>query len=187
MKEIVEKILAEELNKFKFSKTDREIILENFEVWWEDHTEDYKEEHHREPSIKDTKTFIKKFVKDNANINKPKRQAQKESEQIDCIINVLKHNKQHLSIKEMSDLLIRNGFKKGASVQNLYKWLPEELSKNFVEKDSDGKYFYDSISADQRKITQAIAQTELSELQKKELILIISRFLDSIKDSPGYE
>lgn len=189
MKENVDKILDEELNKIKISNTEREILLEDFEWHWENYVEDYKEEHNREPTIKETKTFITDFLKENAKTEKHKRQSQKESEQIDFIIRALKNDKQHLSIRDMSDLLIKNGLKKGASVPNLYKWLPEELSEYeyYIEKDSDGKYYYNNTYAEQRKISQAINQTELSESQKKEQIAIISSFLDSIKDSPVYE
>ena len=187
MKENVDKILDEELNKVRISNGEREILLEDFEDCWEDYVEDYKEEHHREPSVKDTKTFIKEFIKENAKIDKPKRQSQKESEKIDCIIRTLKYDKKHLSIKDMSELLIKNGLNKGASVPMLYRWLPEELNEYCVEQDSEGKYFYNNTYAEQNKISQAIAQTELSEAQKKEQISIISSFLDSIIDSPVYE
>ena len=187
MKENVDKILDEELNKVRISNGERDILIEDFEDRWEEYVEDYKEEHHRELSVKDTKTFIKEFIKENAKTEKHKRQSQKDSEQINCIIRALKYDKKHLSIKEMSELLIQNGLKKGASFQNLYKWLPEELNEYCVEKDSDGKYYYDNSYAEQSKISQAINQTELSEAQKKEQISIISSFLDSIKDSPVYE
>lgn len=187
MKENVNEILYEELNKVKISNTEREILIEDFEWHWEDFLEDYKEEHHRDPSVKDIRTFVKNFIKENAKIEQHKRQSQKESEQIDCIIRALKYDKKHLSIKDMSELLIKNGLKKGASYQNLYKWLPDELNDYCVEQDSDGKYFYNNTYAEQSKITQTIDQTELSEAQKKEQISIISSFLDTIKDSPVYE
>ena len=179
----VEEILDEELNKLKISKTEREILIEEFEWRWENFLEDEGPK----PSAERIRKFIKEFLKENAKEEKPKRQSQKESEQIDCIIRALKHDRQHLSIKEMSDLLIRNGLKKGASYQNLYKWLPDELNEYCVEKDSKGKYFYNNTYAEQSKISQEIDKSELSEAQKKEQISIISSFLDSIKDSPVYE
>ena len=61
------------------------------------------------------------------------------------------------------------------------------MSEHFVEKDSDGKYFYENAYAEQSKISQAIDKAELSESQKKEQISIISNFLESIKGSPVYE
>lgn len=179
----VEEILDEELNKLKISKTEREILIEEFEWRWEM----FLDEEGPKPSTEKTRKFIKEFLKENAKEEKPKRQSQKESEQIDCIIRALKYDKQHLSIKDMSELLIRNGLKKGASYQNLYKWLPDELNEYCVEKDSEGKYFYNNTYAEQSKISQEIDKTELSEAQKKEQISIISSFLDSIKDSPVYE
>ena len=187
MKINIEEILYEELDKLKISDTEREILIEDFEWYWEDFLEDYQEEHHRIPTQKDTKSFVKSFLKEQAKPEKHQRQSQKESEQIDCILQALKYDKQHLSIKDISDLLIRNGLKKGASVQNLYKWLPEQLNELYVEKDSSGKYFYDDTYAEQNKITQTIDKNELSEAEKKEQISIISSFLDSIKDSPVYE
>ena len=179
----VDEILDEELNKLKISKTEREILIEEFEWRWEM----FLDEEGPKPSDEKIRKFIKEFLKENAKEEKPKRQSQKESEQIDCIIRALKYDKQHLSIKDMSELLIRNGLKKGASYQNLYKWLPDELNEYCVEKDSEGKYFYNNTYAEQSKISQEIDKTELSEAQKKEQISIISSFLDSIKDSPVYE
>ncbi|MBE6355077.1 MAG: WYL domain-containing protein [Treponema sp.] len=179
----VEEILNEELNKLKISKTEREILIEEFE--WQ--LEDFLDDEGPKPPAEKIRKFIKEFLKENAKEEKPKRQSQKESEQIDCIIRALKHDRQHLSIKDMSELLIRNGLKKGASFQNLYKWLPEELNEYCVEKDADGKYFYNNTYAEQNKIIQEIDKTEFSEAQKREQISIISSFLDSIKDSPVYE
>lgn len=179
----VEEILDEELNKLKISKTEREILTEEFEWRWENFLEDEGPK----PSDEKIRKFIKEFLKENAKEEKPKRQSQNEAEKIDCIIRALKYDKQHLSIKDMSELLIRNGLKKGASYQNLYKWLPDELNEYCVEKDSEGKYFYNNTYAEQSKISQEIDKTELSEAQKKEQISIISSFLASIKDSPVYE
>ncbi|MCR5291018.1 MAG: WYL domain-containing protein [Treponema sp.] len=116
-----------------------------------------------------------------------KRQSQKEAEKINCILHALKEEHQHLSIKEMSELLSRHGLSKGASWQNLYKWLPDELQEYYVEKDSDDKYFYNNTFAEQNKINKALDNAELSAAEKKEQITIISHFLDSIKDSPVYE
>lgn len=179
----VDEILDEELNKLKISKTEREILIEEFEWRWEM----FLDEEGPKPSDEKIRKFIKEFLKENAKEEKPKRQSQNEAEKIDCIIRALKYDKQHLSIKDMSELLIRNGLKKGASYQNLYKWLPDELNEYCVEKDADGKYFYNNTYAEQSKISQEIDKTELSEAQKKEQISIISSFLDSIKDSPVYE
>ena len=176
----VDEILDEELNKLKISKTECEILIEEFEWRWEM----FLDEEGPKPSDEKIRKFIKEFLKENAKEEKPKRQSQNEAEKIDCIIRALKYDKQHLSIKE---LLIRNGLKKGASYQNLYKWLPDELNEYCVEKDSEGKYFYNNTYAEQSKISQEIDKTELSEAQKKEQISIISSFLDSIKDSPVYE
>lgn len=180
----VDEILDEELNKLKISKTEREILIEEFEWRWEN----FLDEEGPKPSAEKIRKFIKEFLKENVKEEKPhKRQSQKEAEQIDCIIRALKHDRQHLSIKDMSDLLIRNGLKKGSSYQNLYKWLPDELNEYYVEKDSKGKYFYNNPYAEQSKISQEIDKAELSEAQKKEQISIISSFLNSIKDSPVYE
>ena len=179
----VEEILDEELNKLKISKTEREILIEEFEWRWEM----FLDEEGPKPSNEKIRKFIKEFLKENSKEEKPKRQSQIEAEKISCILTALKEEHQHLSIKDMSELLIRNGLKKGASYQNLYKWLPDELNEYCVEQDSDGKYFYNNTYAEQSKITQTIDQTELSEAQKKEQISIISSFLASIKDSPVYE
>ena len=187
MKENVNEILDEELTKFKISNSEREMIREDFEGWWKDYLEKYHDEHHKEPSIKDTKNFIKDFVNGQQKNEKHLRQSQKEAKQIDCIIGALKTGKKHLAMKDISELLIRNGLGKGTSISNLYKWLPVELNKKNVKKDSDGKFYYESTYGEQSRITHAINKIELSESQKKEQISIISSFLDSIKDSPVYE
>ena len=180
----VDEILDEELNKLKISKTEREILIEEFEWCWED----FLDNEGLKPSAEKMRKFIKEFLKENAKIEKlHKRQSQIEAEKISCILTALKEEHQHLSIKEMSELLIRHGLSKGSSYQNLYKWLPDELNEYCVEKDSDGKYFYNNTYAEQSKIAQEIDKKELSEAQKKEQISIISSFLDSIKDSPVYE
>lgn len=177
-------ILDEELNKLKISKTEREILIEEFEWHWEM----FLEEEGPNPSSEKTRKFIKEYLKENAKEEKPhKRQAQIEAEKISCILTALKKEHQHLSIKEMSELLIRHGLSKGSSYQNLYKWLPDELKEYYIEQDSDGKYFYNSTFAEQNKINQAVDNAELSEAEKKEQISIISNFIDSIKDSPVYE
>ena len=180
----VDEILDEELNKLKISKTEREILIEEFEWCWEY----FLDNEGPIQSAEKIRKFIKEFLKENVKEEKPhKRQSQIEAEKISCILTALKKEHQHLSIKEMSELLIRNGLKKGASYQNLYKWLPDELNEYCVEKDSEGKYFYNNTYAEQSKIDQEIDKKELSEAQKKEQISIISSFLDSIKDSPVYE
>ena len=179
----VDEILDEELNKLKISKTEREILIEEFGWHWED----FLDNEDPKPSAEKKRKFIKEFLKENSKEEKPKRQSQIEAEKISCILTALKEEHQHLSIKEMSELLIRHGLSKGSSYQNLYKWLPDELNEYYVEKDADGKYFYNNTYAEQSKISQEIDKKELSEAQKKEQISIISSFLDSIKDSPVYE
>ncbi|MCR5401789.1 MAG: hypothetical protein K6E78_09385, partial [Treponema sp.] len=120
----VEEILDEELNKLKISNNEREILIEEFECYWEN----FLDEEGPKPSNEKIRKFIKKYLKEHAKEEKPKRQSQKDSEKIECIIHALKYDKRHLSIKDMSELLIENGFREGASVPNLYKWLPEELN-----------------------------------------------------------
>ena len=180
----VDEILDEELNKLKISKTEREILIEEFEWRWEY----FLDNEGPIQSAEKIRKFIKEFLKENVKEEKPhKRQSQIEAEKISCILTALKKEHQHLSIKEMSELLIRHGLSKGSSYQNLYKWLPDELNEYCVEKDSEGKYFYNNTYVEQSKIDQEIDKKELSEAQKKEQISIISSFLDSIKDSPVYE
>ena len=87
----VEEILDEELNKLKISKTEREILIEEFEWRWEM----FLDEEGPKPSTEKIRKFIKEFLKENAKEEKPKRQSQKESEQIDCIIRALKYDKQN--------------------------------------------------------------------------------------------
>ena len=82
----VDEILDEELNKLKISKTEREILIEEFEWCWED----FLDNEGLKPSVEKMRKFIKEFLKENVNEEKPhKRQSQKEAEQIDCIIRAL--------------------------------------------------------------------------------------------------
>ena len=144
----VDEILDEELNKLKISKTEREILIEEFEWRWEM----FLDKEGPKPSAEKIRKFIKEFLKENVKEEKThKRQSQIEGEKISCILSALKKEHQHLSIKEMSELLIRHGLSKGASYQNLYKWLPDELNEYCVEKDSKGKYFYNNTYAELRK------------------------------------
>ena len=184
----VEEIFYEELNKLRVSETERECLIDDFES----PREDFLEKKGSKISEKKIRDFIKEFLKENAQEveeDEPhKSQSQKEADKIKCILNALKNEHLHLSIKEISHLLSRHNLSKGSSYQNLYKWLPEELENyNYIEQDSDGKYFYNRPSDEQNKINQAIDNAELLETEKKEQITIISRFLDSIKDSPVYE
>ena len=63
----VEKILDEELNKLKISKTEREILIEEFEWRWENFLEDEGPK----PSAERIRKFIKEFLKENVNEEKP--------------------------------------------------------------------------------------------------------------------
>ena len=175
----------EELNKVKnISSDEREILIEDFEDQLESFEDDYFENNNKKPPKKEILAFIKDFLKKNVKAKEEKkRQSQKESEQYDCIYDALKHEKLHLSIKDMSELLARYDLKKGSSVQNLYRWLPKKLAENsYIEKDSDGKYYYDSSSA-------IISENSrmLDKAERIKTITMISNLLETIKESPIYE
>ena len=75
----VDEILDEELNKLKISKTEREILIEEFEWCWED----FLDNEGLKPSAEKMRKFIKEFLKENAKIEKlHKRQSQIEAEKI---------------------------------------------------------------------------------------------------------
>ena len=58
----MEDILDEELNKLKISKTEREILIEEFEWRWEMFLEDEGPN----PSAEKIRKFIKEYLKENA-------------------------------------------------------------------------------------------------------------------------
>ena len=64
----VEEILDEELNKLKISKTEREILIEEFEWRWEM----FLDEEGPKPSTEKIRKFIKEFLKENAKEEKPR-------------------------------------------------------------------------------------------------------------------
>ena len=105
--------LEKQLDKLKISKTERQILLEDFDWSFESFEEHFMNENHKAPSEKDINKFIKEFIEDNAKVEKgPMRQVEKEEGQWKCIVSALKYEKKHLSIKEMSDLLLRSDFQK---------------------------------------------------------------------------
>ncbi len=185
----IEKIFYEELSKYKTSETERECVIEDFEY----EEECFIKEEGSKASGKKIRDFVKEFLKEHVHELKEdedthERVSVKQAKKIDCILDVLRNERMHLSVKDMSELLSRHNLSKGASYQNLYKWIPKELQEySYIEQDSEGKYFYNRPSAEQNRINQVIENRELVEAEKKEQITIISSFLDSIKDSPVYE
>ncbi len=179
----IDDILDEELNKLKISKKEREILIEDFECV----CESFLEDEGPDPSSQKIRKLVKDYLKENAKEEKPHmRQVEKEQAQWDCLLNAFKKEGLHLSVKEMSEYLIRNGFS-SSSTKTLYRRITKELPEHDIKQDSDGKYYYDNPWEEQNKINNALDSAELSEAEKKEQISIISNFLESIKDSPVYE
>ena len=182
MREFLEK----ELDKLKISKGEREILIETYEEQLEWFEEDFISEHSRKPNEKEGKKFIKDFLEENAEYRKPPlRQAEKEKAIRQCLLEAIKHERKHLSVNEMSELLIRCGFTRGASAKTIYKHVLAELAEYGIKKGSDGKYYYEDSFEEQRKISNSVAKVITND--EKESLTIISNFLETIKDSPVYD
>lgn len=178
--------LEKELDKLKISKGEREILIETYEEQLEWFEEDFISEHSRKPNEKEEKKFIKDFLEENAEYRKPPlRQAEKEKAIRQCLLEAIKHERQHLSVNEMSELLIRCGFTRGASAKTIYKHVLAELAEYGIKKGSDGKYYYEDSFEEQRKISNSVAKVITND--EKESLTIISNFLETIKDSPVYD
>lgn len=138
-------ILKNKLEKLNISSGEYDILVEYFEDDWEVFEEDINEKKHRNPNDKEIDKFIKDFLERNAIENKPPmRQVDKEKGQMECLMNAFKRDRKHLSLEEMSDLLIRSGYPKGSSVKTIYKRIKPLLeAQDKIKKDSDGKYYYE--------------------------------------------
>ena len=184
----MQEILENEIEKLKISNTEREILIEEFEWNWELFEERFVNDNKRKPTEKEGLKYIKEYLSENAMIEKgPMRQVEKENGQIQCLLNALKREHQHLTIEEMSELLIRSGFTKGSSVKTIYRRIRSEFPKYDIKMGTDGKYYYDDSFDEQRKINKAFEKNELGKIEIKESITILSNFLETIKDSPVYD
>lgn len=183
MKEFLEK----ELDKLKISKGEREILVEEFVDWeWESFEEDFIKENGRKPTEKEGKQFVLKYIEKNSQYRKPPmRQAEKENAIRKCLLDALEHERKHLSVNEMSELLNRCGFSRGASAKTIYKHVLGELAECGIKKGADGKYYYENAYEEQRKINNSF-EKDLNN-NEKESLTIISNFLETIKDSPVYD
>ena len=185
MKEFLEK----ELDKLKIPNGEREYLIEEFVEWrWESFEEDFVKKNGRKPTEKEGRQFVKEYIDENSEYRKPPmRQAEKEKAMRQCLVEEIKYERKHLSVNEMSELLNRCGFTRGASVKTIYRHVLGELAEYNIKKGSDGKYYYDDSYEEQQKINRSIEENELSRTEKKESLTIISNFLETIKDSPAYE
>ena len=110
-------------------------------------------------------------------------QAEKEDRQFACIYGIMRRNEEHLSIEEMSEKLISEGFKKGASTKTIYRRILPKLIEYGAQKDDQNKYFMPERlwkAEYEKKYAR-----EISEQMETELI--ISNFLETLKGSPFYE
>ncbi|MBO7639693.1 MAG: WYL domain-containing protein [Treponema sp.] len=181
-------ILIEQMEKLNISKTERQILLEDFEVPEEIFEENFIEKHSKKPTKKDKLAFVKEYLKDHAMVEKPhERQSKKEEEQIDCILRALKRGKKRLNAEEMADLLRKEFHKAGTSVKTVYRRIIPDLLEHDVKKGADHKYYYDSTNRYISEQSKKIEENELSSDDRIEAIAMISKFLETIKDSPVYE
>ena len=129
-------ILIEQMEKLNISKTERQILLEDFEVPEEIFEENFIEKHSKKPTKKDKLAFVKEYLKDHAMVEKPhERQSKKEEEQIDCILRALKRGKKRLNAEEMADLLRKEFHKAGTSVKTVYRRIIPDLLEHDVKKE----------------------------------------------------
>lgn len=182
-------ILKNKLEKMNITSGEYDILVEYFEDEWESFEEELDEKKHRKPNDKEIDKFIKDFLERNAIENKPPmRQVDKEKGQMECLMNAFKRDKKHLSLEEMSDLLIRSGYPKGSSVKTIYKRIKPLLeAQDKIKKDSDGKYYYEINEEEIRFAKERMSNIEARVQSYIESVNILSNFLETIKDSPVYE
>lgn len=182
-------ILKNKLEKMNISSGEYDILVEYFEDDWESFEEEIDEKKHRKPDDKEIDKFIKDFLERNAIENKPPmRQVDKEKGQMECLMNAFKRDRKHLSLEEMSDLLIRSGYPKGSSVKTIYKRIKPLLeAQDKIKKDSDGKFYYEINEEEIRFAKERMSNIEARVQNYIESVNILSNFLETIKDSPVYE
>ncbi len=111
------------------------------------------------------------------------RQVDKEEGQLKCLLDLLRYERKHLSLEDMSQTLINAGFTVGSSVKTIYRRILPELQKRGAIKDDEKKYYIPEYRRDQEL---EIRMTQKMEDQM-ETASIISNFLDTLKDTPVYE
>lgn len=176
------------MKKLNISDFEREYLEEEAEEQYRLFERRYVREHNKKPSEKEKQKFTEEYIQKHAlEVDKKLRPAENEKKQIDFLMKLLRDGKR-LTIKEMSEALKEEGLGKGASVQNLYKYIrPELIKREWIKKGADRKYYYDE-NCDRIKSFRGISERIENRVQQRiESINIISNFLETIKDSPVYE
>lgn len=178
------------------SKGEYKILMEDAKQAWEWFEEEYIENHKKKPTAEQKEKFIKKYIKENAiKKEKPMRQAEKENGQLTYLRGALVGIKNHMSLEQMSQYLIRLGFKRGSSVKTIYRRiLPELLSEGLI-KDEEGKFYFQEPEEEaeekmitQSEMTQCIdALSSLTKYIKDDVLRDkVNNFLDYEKQSANY-
>lgn len=132
---------------------------------------------------KERERIINEVILGNTSKKEGLRQAEKEEGQLDCLLDLLRHDRQHLSLEEMSQALIEEGFSKGSSVKTIYRRMLPDLKRRGAIKDDDGKYYIPEYRRSPEQEERFSRHME----ERMETVLIISNFIDTLKDTPVYE
>ena len=177
-------MIHENINSFEL-----EYLKEEAEERFRLYAKRYRREHDKMPSEKEKIAFIKKYIKEHTlKTDSSMRQIDKEKGQVELLKKLIVRDKKKLSIQEMSEILINEGYTKGSSVKTIYRRILPEITKfGNIKKGADGRYYFDENNSrlrNYKEITADIAEKVSLSITS---INIISSFLETIKDSPVYE
>lgn len=137
----------------------------------------------QEPDEKLIEKERKRIIKQLSNGKEGIHQAEKEKCQMDCLLNAMRKEKEHLSIKEMSQMLMKSGFTVGASAKTIYRRILPELLNRGAQKDDDNKYYFPEYERNPEYMERSAEYLS----NRIETVSIIANFMETIKDSPVYE
>lgn len=129
---------------------------------------------------KQRKKIMKKFISQD---KEKMHQVEKEDGQMKCLLDIMRRENKHLSIEEMSELLIKSGFTVGSSIKTIYRRILPELIDRGALKDENNKYYIPEYKRNPEFEKRAAEDMT----NRMETVSIISNFLEILKDSPVYE
>ncbi len=163
------------MKKLNITKGEYKMLMEDAEQEWEWFVEDYMLDHKKAPSAERKEQFIQQYIKEHAVQNeKPMRQSEKEASQLSYLRGALSGGKEHMSLEQMSQYLIRLGFARGSSVKTIYRRILPELLEEGLLKDEENKYYFELPDDSDKKV--------ITEKEMTECIDALSSLVKYIKD-----
>lgn len=129
---------------------------------------------------KERERIIKKFfLGDKTGLH----QSEKEDGQMNCLLEILRIERKHLSPEEMSQILIESGFKVGSSIKTIYRRILPLLVERGAIKDEDNKYYIPEYKRNP-EFEKRMADEMTSRI---ETVSILYNFLETLKNTPVYK